>query len=145
MPWTSLMEIMQVSSPLSLPKVRRYESVWGTDLRDEERAWLSETAKSYFGIRNTDTADHYEIMRGLIHPEDWWEYEEGIPPRTQGKNLDRELSVRMKGVSGEYHMFSIHTKIVTDEKNAERYLVILCCGRRCRKRRNCLQSCRSLC
>lgn len=92
---------------------------------EQNRAWFSETAKSYFGIRNTDTTDHYEIMRGLIHPEDWWEYEEGIPLRTQGKNLDRELCVRMKGVSGEYHMFSIHTKIVTDEKNAERYLVIL--------------------
>lgn len=91
----------------------------------QDRAWFSEAAKKYFGIRETCVLNHYEIMRGLIHPEDWWEYEEGIPPRTQGKNLDWELCVRMKGVFKEYHMFSIHTDIVTDEKNAEAYLLIL--------------------
>lgn len=42
-------------------------------------AWFSETAKAYFGIRDTYVPDHYEIMRRLIHPEDLWEYEEGIP------------------------------------------------------------------
>lgn len=92
---------------------------------EQDRAWFSETAKRFFGIRDTYTTDHYKVMRGLIHPEDWWEYEEGIPPRTQGKDLDRELCVRMKGVSEEYHMFSIHTDIVTDEENAETYLLIL--------------------
>jgi len=91
----------------------------------QNRAWFSETAKAYFGIRDTYVSDHYEIMRDLIHPDDWWEYEEGIPPRTQGKDLDRELCVRIKDASGEYHMFSIHTDIVTDEKNAEPYLLIL--------------------
>ncbi len=91
----------------------------------QDRAWFSEAAKKYFGIRETCVLNHYEIMRGLIHPEDWWEYEEGIPPRTQGKNLDWELCVRMKGAFEEYHMFSIHTDIVTDEKNAEAYLLIL--------------------
>lgn len=50
-------------------------------------------------------------MRGLIHPEDLWEYEEGIPPRTQGKELDRELYVRMREAFGEYHMSSIHMDI----------------------------------
>ena len=54
---------------------------------------------------------HYEVMRGLIHPEDLWEYEEGIPPRTQGKELDRELYVRMREAFGEYHMSSIHMDI----------------------------------
>lgn len=92
---------------------------------NRERAWFSETAKAYFGIRDTCVADHYETMRGLIHPEDLWEYEEGIPQRMQGRNLDRELCVRMKEASGEYHMFSIHTDIVEDGKNAEKYLFIL--------------------
>ncbi len=92
---------------------------------EQNRAWFSETAKAYFGIRDTYVSDHYEIMRGLIHPDDLWEYEEGIPPRMQGKDLDRELCVRMKGVSGEYYMFSIHTDIVTDKKNGEAYLLIL--------------------
>lgn len=92
---------------------------------EQNRAWFSETAKTYFGIQGTYASDHYEIMRGLIHPDDWWEYEEGIPKRMQGKNLDRELCVRMKEASGEYHMFSIHTDIVTDEKNAQSYLLIL--------------------
>lgn len=64
-------------------------------------------------------------MRDLIHPDDLWEYEEGIPERTQGKNLDRELCVRMKEASGEHHMFSIHMDIVTDGKNAKAYLLIL--------------------
>lgn len=91
----------------------------------QNRAWFSETAKTYFGITDTYAADHYEIMRGLIHPDDLWEYEEGIPPRTQGRDLDRELCVRIKNASGEYHMFSIHTDIVTDEQNAEEYLLIL--------------------
>lgn len=91
----------------------------------QDRAWFSETTGAYFGIRDTYVSDHYEIMRGLIHPDDWWEYEEAIPERTRGKNLDRELCVRMKGVSGEYHLFSIHTDIVTDEKNAESYLLVL--------------------
>ena len=91
----------------------------------QNRAWFSETARAYFGIEDTYISDHYEIMRELIHPDDFWEYEEGIPQRVQGKDLDRELCVRMKDASGEYHMFSIHTDIVTDEKNAEEYLIIL--------------------
>ena len=91
----------------------------------QNRAWFSETAKTYFGIRDTYSTDHFEIMRGLVHPDDWWEYEEGLPQRMRGENLDWELCVRMKGVSGEYHMFSIHTGIVTDEKNAEEYLLVL--------------------
>lgn len=91
----------------------------------QNRAWFSETAKAYFGIRDTYALDHYAVMRELIHPDDLWEYEEGIPQRVEGKNLDRELCVRMRDVSGTYHMFSIHTDIVTDEKNAEAYLLIL--------------------
>lgn len=91
----------------------------------QNRVWFSETTRAYFGIRNTYAPDHYEIMQDLIHPDDWWEYEEGTPPRIQGKDLDRELCVRIKGASGEYHMFSIHTDLVADEKNAERYLLIL--------------------
>lgn len=91
----------------------------------QNKAWFSETARAYFGIRDTLISDHYAIMRKLVHPDDWWEYEEGIPERTQGINLDRELCVRMKGISGEYHMFSIRTDIVADEKNAEKYLLIL--------------------
>lgn len=91
----------------------------------QNRVWFSKTAKAYFGISDTYVLDHYKIMHTLIHPDDWWEYEEGIPERTQGKNLDRELCVRMKDVSGEYHMYSIHTDIVKDEKNAEEYLLFL--------------------
>ena len=91
----------------------------------QNRAWFSETAKTYFGISDTYSSDHFEIMRGLIHPDDWWEYEAGLPQRMRGENLDWELCVRMKGASGEYHMFSIHTDIVTDEKNAEEYLLVL--------------------
>lgn len=92
---------------------------------EQERAWFSETAKAYFGIKDTYVADHYEVMRELIHPNDLWEYEEGIPQRKQGKKTDWELWVRMKGVSDEYHMFSIHTDIITDEKNGEGYLLVL--------------------
>ena len=91
----------------------------------QNKAWFSETAKAYFGLRDTYVSDHYEIMRSLIHPGDLWEYEEAIPQRIQGENLDRELCVRMKGASEEYHMFSIHTDIVTDEKNSQEYLLIL--------------------
>ncbi len=91
----------------------------------QNSAWFSETAKTYFGISDTYVSDHYEVMCRLIHPDDLWEYEEGIPPRIQGKDLDRELCVRMREACGEYHMFSIHTDIVTDEKNAEEYLLIL--------------------
>lgn len=91
----------------------------------ENRAWFSETAKAYFGIRDTYVPDHYDIMRGLIHPDDWWEYEEGIPERVRGINLDRELCVRIKEAFGEYHMFSIHTDIVRDEKSGEGHLLIL--------------------
>lgn len=91
----------------------------------QEMAWFSETMKVYFGFRDTFVTDHYEVMRELIHPDDLWEYEEGIPERIAGKNLDRELCVRMKGISGEYHMFSFHTDIVTDEDHSEKYLLIL--------------------
>lgn len=82
----------------------------------QNRAWFSETARTHFGIRDIYASDHYEIMRNLIHPDDWWEYEAALPERVQGTNLDRELCVRMKDVSGEYHMYSIHTDIVSDEK-----------------------------
>lgn len=92
---------------------------------EQNRAWFSDTTRAYFGIRDTYASDHYETMCRLIHPYDLWEYEEGIPQRMQGNDLDRELCVRMKNASGEYHMFSIHTDIVTDEKNEEKYLLIL--------------------
>ncbi|MCM1057773.1 MAG: bifunctional diguanylate cyclase/phosphodiesterase [Firmicutes bacterium] len=91
----------------------------------QNRVWFSETFRTYFGIRDACTLEHYEIMQGLVHPEDWWEYEEGLPQRMRGEKLDWELCVRMKGVSGEYHLFSIHTDIVEDEKNGEKYLLIL--------------------
>ena len=91
----------------------------------QNRVWFSETARAHFGIRDTYVSDHYEMMRNLIHPDDWWEYEAALPERVQGKNLVWELCVRMKDVSGEYHMYSIHTDIVTDEKNAESYLIVL--------------------
>ena len=92
---------------------------------EQERAWFSETARAYFGIQDTYVADHYEVMQELIHPNDLWEYEDIIPQRKLGKKLDWELCVRMKGVSGEYHMFSVHTDIVTDEKTGEGYLLVL--------------------
>lgn len=92
---------------------------------NQNRAWFSETAKKYFGIRDTYLSDHYKIMGELIHPEDLWEYEEGLPKRLRGEELDRELCVRIRDASGEYHMFSIHTDIVTDEKNGEGYLIVL--------------------
>ena len=57
----------------------------------QNRVWFSETTKDYFGLWDICSDDHYEIMRGLIHPDDLWEYEEGMPERVQGKNLDREL------------------------------------------------------
>lgn len=91
----------------------------------QNRAWFSETLKTYFGIHDTYAEDHYAVMRGLIHPDDLWEYEEGIPERIQGINLDRQLCVRMKDAFGEYHLFSFHTDIVTDEENGEQYLLIL--------------------
>lgn len=91
----------------------------------QNRVWFSETARAHFGIRDTYVSDHYEMMRNLIHPDDWWEYEAALPERVQGKNLDWELCVRMRDVSEEYHMYSIHTDIVTDEKNAESYLIVL--------------------
>ncbi|MCM1237487.1 MAG: diguanylate cyclase [Ruminococcus flavefaciens] len=92
---------------------------------NQNKAWFSETAKTYFGINDKYILNHYEVMRGIIHPDDLWEYEEGLPKRMQGKELDRELCVRMKDALGEYHMFSIHTDIVMDEKNSEEYLLIL--------------------
>ncbi len=91
----------------------------------QDRVWFSEATKAYFGIQDTYVSEHYAVMQKLIHPDDWWEYEEAIPQRVQGINLTRELCVRMKDVSGEYHMYSIHTDIVADEKNAESYLLIM--------------------
>lgn len=92
---------------------------------EQERAWFSEATKAYFGIRDTYVADHYEVMRELIHPVDLWEYEEGIPERKRGEKLDWELCIRIKDVSGEYHMFSVHTDIMTDENTGEGYLLVL--------------------
>lgn len=69
--------------------------------------------------------DHYAVMRNLIHPEDLWEYEEAIPERVQGINLDRQLCVRMRDAFGEYRLFSFHTDIVTDEESGNQYLLIL--------------------
>lgn len=89
------------------------------------RVWFSDALKAYFGIRDTYAADHYEVMRGLIHPDDLWEYEEAIPERIEGINLDRDLWVRMKDVFGEYHMFSFHTDLLADEESGERYLLVL--------------------
>lgn len=92
---------------------------------EQNRAWFSETAKDYFGIPDTYVPDHYKVMSKLIHPDDLWEYEEEIPKRIRGKDLDRELCIRIKDTFGEYHLFSIHTDIVTDERSAESYLLLL--------------------
>ena len=92
---------------------------------EQNRAWFSETAKDYFGIPDTYISDHYKVMSRLIHPDDLWEYEEEIPKRIQGKDLDRQLCIRIKDTFGEYHLFSIHTDIVTDEQSAESYLLLL--------------------
>ncbi|MDE5866563.1 MAG: diguanylate cyclase, partial [Lachnospiraceae bacterium] len=89
------------------------------------KAWFSDTTRAYFGIQEKHALDHYEIISALIHPDDKWEYEEEIPKRVKGKDLDRQLCVRMRGTSGEYNMFSFHTDIVTDEKTAESYLLVL--------------------
>ncbi|MCM1262709.1 MAG: sensor domain-containing phosphodiesterase [Butyrivibrio sp.] len=91
----------------------------------QNMAWFSDAAKAYFGIEDTYTLDHYEVMGKIIHPDDLWEYEEKIPEKIRGEKLDEELCVRMKAVSGKYCMFSFHTNIVTDEKNNEDYLLIL--------------------
>ncbi|MCM1103948.1 MAG: bifunctional diguanylate cyclase/phosphodiesterase [Clostridium sp.] len=90
----------------------------------QNRAWFSETTKAYFGIPDTFAPDHYEVMRDLVHPDDWWEYEEHIPQRIRG-NLDWDLCVRIRDASGEYHMYSFHTDLITDEKNTETYLLVL--------------------
>lgn len=89
------------------------------------KAWFSDTTRAYFGIQEKHALDHYEIISALIHPDDKWEYEEELPKRVKGKDLDRQLCVRMRGTSGEYNMFSFHTDIVTDEKTAESYLLVL--------------------
>ncbi|MCM1538120.1 MAG: GGDEF domain-containing phosphodiesterase [bacterium] len=90
----------------------------------QNRAWFSETTKAYFGIPDTFAPDHYAVMRDLVHPDDWWEYEEHIPQRIKG-NLEWDLCVRIRDVSGEYHMYSFHTDLITDEKNTETYLLVL--------------------
>lgn len=92
---------------------------------EQNKAWFSDAARAYFGIQEKHALNHYEIISALIHPDDKWEYEEELPKRVKGKDLDRQLCVRMKGTSGEYNMFSFHTDIVTDEKTAESYLLIL--------------------
>lgn len=91
------------------------------------RTWFSEAARDRFGIRDTcfRTSEHFGIMRGLVHPEDWWEYEEGVPERMRGEKLDWVLCIRIRDVSGEYHLYSIHTDIVKDEESGEEYLLML--------------------
>lgn len=93
----------------------------------QNRAWFSETTKARFGIQNTcfNTSEHFEIMRGLVHPDDWWEYEGGVPERMRGEKLDWELCVRIRDVSGEYHLYSIHADIVKDGESGEKYLLML--------------------
>lgn len=91
----------------------------------ENLAWFSETTRTYFGIADAYVPDHYEVMRRLIHPDDFWEYEEGIPERVRGVNLGRQLCVRMQDTSGEYHMYSIHTDIVMGDQNTEGHLLVL--------------------
>lgn len=91
--------------------------------RDE--VWFSDATKAQFGISETLSSEHYKIMRGLVHKDDWWEYEEGIPQRIRGEKLDWELCVRMWDVSGESHMYSIHTDIVKDGQSGAEYLLIL--------------------
>lgn len=93
----------------------------------QNQAWFSETTRARFGIRVvcSGISEHYEIMRGLVHPDDWWEYEEGIPERMRGEKLDWVLFVRIRDVSGEYHLYSIHNDIVRDGESGEEYLLML--------------------
>lgn len=93
----------------------------------QDRVWFSEATRNRFGIRDicSRTSEHFETMRGLLHPDDWWEYEEGIPERMRGEKLDWILSVRIRDVSGEYHLYSIHNDIVRDGGNGEEYLLML--------------------
>ena len=71
---------------------------------EQKRAWFSETTRTYFGIKDAYVPDHYEVMRRLIHPDDFWEYEEGIPERVRGINLRRGLGEGcVRGISYVQH------------------------------------------
>lgn len=93
----------------------------------QERTWFSETMRDRFGIQDSCSciSDHFEIMRSLVHPDDWWEYEEGFPERMRGEKLDWVLCIRIRDISGEYHLYSIHTDIVKDGETKEEYLLML--------------------
>ncbi len=94
---------------------------------EQDRTWFSETTRNRFGIADTCSciSDHYDIMRRLVHPDDWWEYEGGVPERMRGEKLNWELCVRIRDTSGEYHLYSIHADIVTDGESGEKYLLML--------------------
>lgn len=96
--------------------------VWVTDIRAHQ-SWCSLSMVDYFGLSGQNHQDFEHMITEWVHPQDQLEYQEGIEKRLRGNGLDSEMLIHMRGKDEKYCLFSIHTKIISDEMGQPEELV----------------------
>lgn len=108
----------------SIDRLSDNSFIWVTNLKEHE-TWCSEKTKEFFGLSAQIFPDFELMIKELVHPYDQKEYLEGIEKRLKGRDLDQELCVRIQEKSGNYYMFSIHTRALYDGEDNLEYLVVM--------------------
>lgn len=108
----------------AMDKIFNKSFVWVTDFR-EHQSWCSVSMMEHFGLPGQILPDLEHVLVQWVHPFDKVEYQEAMDKRLQGKDLDAELLIHMRGKDGSYSMFSIHTELICDEKSQPEYLVFV--------------------
>lgn len=98
--------------------------LWVINVKEHE-AWCSERTKDFFGLSAQIFFEFEQRMKEPVHPHDQESYMEEIGKRLQGKDLDSELCIRMRGKTGDYSLFSVHAKALRDEDDGIEYLVVV--------------------
>lgn len=86
------------------------------------QSWCTEETRRFFELEARTGRNLEEQLAEHVHPYDRQEYLDGILVRMTG-TPDRELNVRIRKVSGEYAMFSIHSERI--ENDGEEYFVMM--------------------
>lgn len=97
--------------------------IWVTDLKKQE-SWCSEKMQNLFGISAPVIKNFEMFLKEFVYSDDQDEYISAMNEWLSGNNLDMELCSRICGKDGSCCMYSLHPKILFDEKKNPQYLVV---------------------
>lgn len=97
--------------------------IWVTDLKNQV-SWCSKRMQDLFGI-SAPVINNFELFfKEYVYSDDQDEYISAMNEWLLGDNLDMELCSRMCEKDGSCCMYSLHPKILLDEKKNPQYLVV---------------------